>query len=194
VTFLWHAFVIVLVAVVVLALVGLASLAVARRLVLRRWHRVRQHVVTRGVFAAASSAMAWREQATAQQAPGMLATGTSTRVRRRLRQAVDAADDSVQRAEQSGAPVAELPAVCRSLRTVAGDVDAMLRLERRLPQHHAAVRSQAAEVIRAARDVQAAALEAMSDAADPRLRALVREASQEVEIVAAALQRLRSVT
>jgi len=50
-----------------------------------------------------------------------------------------------------------------------------------------------ADVIAAARDVQAAALHVGSDAAEPQLRSLVRQARDEVDIVSAALTRLRSV-
>ena len=92
--------------------------------------------------------------------------------------------------------MAELPSVCRSLRTVAGELDGLLRLERRLPTGAArtdAVRRQVAEVIGAARDVQAAALRAGSDATEPQVRSLVRQARDEVDIVSAGLSRLRSV-
>jgi hypothetical protein len=51
-----------------------------------------------------------------------------------------------------------------------------------------------AEVIGAARDVQAAALGASGDAAQPQVRDLVRHASDEVELVSAALSRLRSLS
>jgi hypothetical protein len=55
------------------------------------------------------------------------------------------------------------------------------------------VRSQVAELIGAARDVQAAALRAGSEAAEPQVRALVRRAAEEIDIAAAGLARLRSV-
>jgi hypothetical protein len=55
------------------------------------------------------------------------------------------------------------------------------------------VRIQVAEVVRAARDVQSAALRASSDATAPQIHALVRAAREEIEIVGAALSRLRSV-
>ena len=47
--------------------------------------------------------------------------------------AVEDAEIAVAHAESRDAPVAELPSVCRSLRTVAGELDGLLRLERRLP-------------------------------------------------------------
>jgi hypothetical protein len=70
-----------------------------------------------------------------------------------------------------------------------------LRHERRLPAdaRPEAVRRQVADVIAAARDVQAAALGAGGDAAAPRIRSLVQQAGDEVEIVSAAVSRLRSL-
>ena len=47
--------------------------------------------------------------------------------------AVEDAEIAVAHAESHDAPVAELPAVCRSLHGVAGELDGLLRLERRLP-------------------------------------------------------------
>ena len=84
--------------------------------------------------------------------------------------------------------------MCRSLQRVADELDGLLRLERRLPQgaSRADVRRQVAEVIGAARDVQAAAVRAGSDATEPQVRSLVRHASDEVDIVATALASMRS--
>jgi hypothetical protein len=110
--------------------------------------------------------------------------------------AVEDAELAVTHAEGRDAPVADLPAVCRSLRTVASELDGLLRLERRLPSgagRSDALRVQVAELIGAARDVQAAALRAGSEAAGPQVRSLVRQARDEVEIVSTGLARLRSV-
>ena len=54
------------------------------------------------------------------------------------------------------------------------------------------VRRQVAEVIGAARDVQAAAVRAGSDATEPQVRSLVRHARDEVDIVSTALASMRS--
>jgi hypothetical protein len=111
--------------------------------------------------------------------------------------AIEDAEAAVGHADTVDAPVAELPAVCRSLRRVGGELDRLLRLERRLPLAQGRpdpLRAQVAEVMQAARDVQMAALRAGSDATEPQLRSLVRDARDEVEIVAAALRRMRSVT
>jgi len=77
---------------------------------------------------------------------------------------------------------------------VADELDGLLKLERRLPPgaSQADVRRQVAEVIGAARDVQAAAVRAGSDATEPQVRSLVRHASDEVDIVSTALASMRS--
>jgi hypothetical protein len=170
---------------------------VARRMVRRRWHRVRNHVATRGALASLTLFAAWRERMGARSTPDELSRGTAARARRKLWVAIEDAESAVHHADATGAPVAELPAVCRSLRKVGGQLDTLLRLESRLPLGQSrpdAVRVQLAEVVRSAHDVQAAALRASSDANEPQIRALVRDARDEVEIAASALARLRSMS
>jgi hypothetical protein len=180
----------------IMAVLFLLAAAVAFVFVRRRWRALRHHVATRGVLAAVSLAMAGRERFGSRATPDELSRGTSARVRRRMWAAIEDAEAAVRHADAHDAPVAELPAVCRSLRSVAGEIDRLLRLERRVPvgvDRPAGVRTQVAELIRAARDVQVAALQASSDAAEPQIRSLVRQARDEVEIVADALARMRSV-
>ena len=50
-----------------------------------------------------------------------------------------------------------------------------------------------ADVVRAARDVQAAALSVCSDTTEPQIRALMCQARDEIEIVASTVSRLRSI-
>jgi hypothetical protein len=182
----------------VLAVAAVISFLVARRVIKRRWHGVRNHVATKGVLTTVSLLAAWRERAGARLTPESASHGTAARTRRRLWSAIEDAEAAVQHADASHAPVGELPAVCRSLRGVAGQLDTLLRLERRLPMQSAArpqgVRAQVADVIRAARDVQSAALHACSDANAPRITALIRDAGSEVEIVAAAVARMRAIS
>lgn len=195
-TFLSHVLEFVLIVGVVVALVAAAAYLVGRRLVRRRWRTLRAHVATRGVLSGLSVLAAGGERWRARATPEELSQGTAARVRRRMWVAIEDAEGAVGHADSLDAPVAELPAVCRSLRSVAAEMDHLLRLERRLPLSHArpdGVRSQVAELIQAARNVQMAALRAGSDATEPQLRALVRQASDEVEIVAAALSRMRTV-
>jgi hypothetical protein len=181
-----------------LAVAAVISYLVARRVIKRRWHGVRNHVATKGVLTTVSLLAAWRERAGARVTAESASHGTAARARRRLWAAIEDAEAAVQHADASHAPVGELPAVCRSLRGVAGQLDTLLRLERRLPMHAAArpqgVRAQVADVITAARDVQSAALHACSDANAPRISALIRDAGSEVEIVAAAVARMRAIS
>jgi hypothetical protein len=186
---------------VIAVLVAGAALAVAfllaRRYVRRRWHFVRRHPLTRGAMAAGAFALAGRERYMAKATPEQLSTGSVARVRRRMWVAVEDAEKAVAHASSHDAPVADLPSVCRSLHGLASELDGLLRHERRLPlgtPRSDSVRSQVAELIGAARDVQAAALRAGSEAAEPQVRALVRRASEEIDIASAGLARLRSVT
>ena len=182
------------------ALVGAGALAVAfvvaRRYLRRRWHLVRGHVAWRGVLAGFALASAGRERYWARATPEQLSSGSSARVRRRMWVAIEDAESAVAHASSHEAPVADLPSVCRALRGVAGELDGLLRLERRLPRDAPradTLRTQVAELIGAARDVQAAALQAGSEAAEPQIRGLVRRAGDEVDLVATALTRLRSL-
>jgi len=195
-TFVAHVVEFLIIAGLLAALVLGAAFAVARRYVRRHWRLVQGHVVTRGALAALTAVAAGRERRAARATPAELSRGVSARVRRRMWTAVEDAEAAVAHASTHDAPVAELPAVCRSLRGVAEQLDGLLRHERRLPRgvgRQDALRRQVAEVIGAARDVQAAALRAGSDATEPQVRSLVRQARDEVDIVSAALTRLRTV-
>ena len=181
-------------------LLALGALAVAfliaRSYVRRHWRLVRGHIATRGLLATMSLATAGRERYASRATPEELSRGAAARVRRRMWVAIEDAEVAVAHADAHDAPVAELPAVCRSLRGVAGELDALLKLERRLPRGTGrpdTVRAAVAEVIGAARDVQAAALRAGGDATEPQVRALVRQAREEIDIVSTALARMRSL-
>jgi hypothetical protein len=177
-------------------LLGLAAaFLLGRRYVRRRWRLFHGHVAVRGVLATLALLAAGRERYAGRATPEDLSRGAPSRVRRRMWVAVEDAEIAVAHAESHDAPVAELPVVCRSLHGVAGELDGLLRLERRLPQGggRADVRRQVAEVIGAARDVQAAAVRAGSDATEPQVRSLVRHARDEVDIVSTALASMRSV-
>lgn len=197
VSFVAHALEFLVLAGLVVALGVAVAFLVARRYVRRRWHLVRRHPVTRGVVAAGALVTAGRERTSARATPEQLSAGSAARVRRRMWVAVEDAEHAVAHVSSHEAPVADLPSVCRSLRGLAGQLDALLSLERRLPwgtPRADGLRTQVAELIGACRDVQAAALRAGSDAAEPQVRALVRRAAEEVDIASAGLARLRSVT
>jgi len=196
VSFLAHVLLVLLIVGGVALLGVVTAFFLVRRTVRRRWREVRGHPVTRGVLAGASTLSAWRDRGGMRAPSGELRHATAPRTRRLMWRAIEDAEAAVQHADARHAPVAELPSVCRSLRHVGGELDQMLRLERRLSAGQGgpdAVRSQVADVIRAAQDVQSAALRACSDATAPQIQALVRTAREEVEIVGAALTRLRSI-
>jgi hypothetical protein len=179
----------------VVALGLVTTFLVARSYVRRHWRLLHGHVAVRGILAIVALVAAGRERYAGRATPEDLSRGAAARVRRRMRVAVEDAEIAVAHAESRDAPVAELPAVCRSLQRVADELDGLLKLERRLPPgaNRADVRRQVAEVIGAARDVQAAAVRAGSDATEPQVRSLVRHASDEVDIVSTALAAMRSV-
>jgi hypothetical protein len=194
VTFLAHVVEFFLIAGLVIALGVTAAFLIGRSYVRRHWRLLHGHVAVRGILATGALLAAGRERYAGRATPEDLSRGAASRVRRRLRVAVEDAEIAVAHAESRDAPVAELPAVCRSLQTVADELDGLLRLERRLPAgaSRADVRRQVAEVIGAARDVQAAAVRAGSDATEPQVRSLVRHARDEVDIVSTALASMRS--
>ena len=197
-TFVEQVLVLLVILCGVLVLGGTIAFLVVRRVLRRRWHGVRNHVATRAFMATLALLSGWRERVGARATPETDARGTEARTRRRLWSAIEDAEAAVHHADVSNAPVGELPAVCRSLRQVAGQLYTLLRLERRLPPAASArpdaLRTQVAEVMTAARDVQSAALHACSDANQPRIRTLVRDAGDEVAIVAAAVARMRSIS
>jgi len=195
VTFAAHVLEFFLIAGFVVLLGLVAAFLIGRSYVRRHWRLLHGHVVTRAILATIALLAAGRERYAGRATPEDLSRGAASRVRRRMWVAVEDAELAVAHAESHDAPVAELPSVCRSLHTVAGELDGLLRLERRLPQgaRRDDVRRQVAEVIDAARDVQAAAVRAGSDASEPQVRSLVRHARDEVDIVSAALARMRSV-
>jgi hypothetical protein len=194
VTFAAHVLEFFVIAGLVVALGLAAAFLIGRSYIRRHWRLLHGHVAVRGILGTGALLAAGRERYVGRATPEDLSRGAASRVRRRLRVAVEDAEIAVAHAESRDAPVAELPAVCRSLGVVAEELDGLLRLERRLPagSSRAGVRRQVAEVISAARDVQAAAVRAGSDATEPQVRSLVRQARDEVDIVSTALASMRS--
>jgi hypothetical protein len=184
----------VLLIVVVTGLVVLAAGVAAYVVLRRRWRRIRNHAATRGVLATLSMVSTWRDRFVGRAVPEVAPRGPAGRARRRMWAAIADAEEAVQHADSLDAPVADLPAVCRSLHRVGGELDHLLRLERRLPGRSDAISAQVADVVHAARDVQAAALSVCTDTTEPQIRALMRQARDEIEIVASTVSRLRAIT
>src|SRR5271156_3892534 len=133
VTFAAHVLEFLLIAGLVVVLGLVAAFVIGRRYVRRHWRLVRGHVAPRGLMAPLAFLAAGRERYAGRATPEDLSRGATSRVRRRLRVAVEDAEIAVAHAESRDAPVAELPSVCRSLQRVADELDGLLRLERRLP-------------------------------------------------------------
>jgi hypothetical protein len=111
---------------------------------------------------------------------------TARRLRRELWRAVDRADAAVRAASQAGAPTASLPALCDRLHQVSIGLDRVLRVEQAGPVP-GPVASQAIDVMRAATDVQRAAVASASDANGQRVSTLVRDAQHEIQCLDAGL-------
>ena len=103
-----------------------------------------------------------------------------------LWRAVDRADAAVRAASQAGAPTASLPALCDRLHQVSIGLDRVLRVEQAGPVP-GQVASQAIDVMRAATDVQRAAVASASDANGQRVSTLVRDAQHEIQCLDAGL-------
>src|SRR5207302_4895902 len=131
----------------------------AARRRLRRWRQLRTAVpwVARGAgsaFAVLASAPVadhqwWRAQ----------------HERHRMWRAVSGAERAVRAARGAGAPTGDLRSLVHQLRSTARSVDAALRAGS--PVAVTTVRSQAAEVVSAARDIHAAAAEALLSVSRP---------------------------
>jgi len=178
-----------------LVIVVMLSAAAVGGFVLWRWARRKYRAVH---FAARTVAGAWSVVGNRRPAWAPTFSGddvrrwTPQRARREMWRAVAAAESAVRVADSGGASLAELPALCRRIREVSSDLDRILRVE---PAPSAGgsdssgLRSQVAEVIDAAIDVQRAAVAAASDANATKVRALTRDAGDEIDCVAAGLAR-----
>ena len=116
---------------------------------------------------------------------------TSARVAKEMWRSVDRATAAVRAADELGGPTAELPSLCRRLHAAAVDVDKVLRVDpgARVP---ASLGDQVLEVIRAAADVQEAAVASAGEASSQRIRDLTEDAGQELSLLDAGLATMRS--
>src|SRR5664280_670479 len=115
---------------------------------------------------------------------------SATRVRKELWRSVDRAASAVRAADAVDAPTAELPSLCRRLQAAATDIDKVLRVDpaARVP---AALCDQVVEVMRAADDVQRAAVASAGEANSHRVRELTEDAGHELELLDAGLASIR---
>lgn len=179
-------------------LAGLVSVAALTggfllwRFARRRIRALRTHGAVIGATAVWEAAASNRwNRAGAPTSAADVASWSSTRVRKELWRSVDRAASAVRAADSVGAPTAELPSLCRRIQAATTDIDKMLRVDptARVPT---ALCDQVVDVMRAADDVQQAAVGSAGEASSHRVRELTEDAGNEVALLDAGLASLRA--
>lgn len=182
----------------VVVVCGLVFLAVATggylmwRVARRRLRALRSHGAVIGataVWEAAASNRWNRSGAPATSAE--LGQWSASRVRKELWHSVDRAASAVRAADSVGAPTAELPSLCRRLQDAATDIDTVLRVDPAATVP-AGLCDQVVDVMRAADDVQQAAVASAGEANSLRVRELTADAGDELALLDAGLASLRA--
>jgi hypothetical protein len=168
----------------------LAGLAVTGflfwRLARRKWRAFHSHGAVIGATALWEAAAVRRRRGGEPTSPEEVGRWAPRRVRKEMWHSVDQADAAVRAAADVGAPTAELPSLCRRLQAAAMELDKVLRVEPAGPVPME-LRTQVHEVMRAAGDVQRAAVVSASDASGQRVQELTRDAVHEIQILDAGL-------
>ena len=182
----------------VVVLAGLASVAALTggyllwRFVRRRMRALRSHGAVIGATAVWEAAASNRwNRAGAPATAADIAGWSSTRVRKELWRSVDRAAAAVRAADSVGAPTAELPSLCRRIQAAATDIDRVLRVDPAAPVP-TVLHAQVVEVMRAADDVQQAAVASAGEAGNHRVRELTEDAGNEVALLDAGLATMRA--
>lgn len=176
-----------------LGAVGALSAAVALggylvyRTARRRWRLVRDHAAMRGALATWDGVRALRR---ARMGRVSSAAWSPSRARREIWWSVGEAEHAVDHARSRGAPIADLPSLCRRLRRSAEDLDRLVALD---PTGQA-LRPQVDQLLSAATDIRLAAVAAAGECSAPELRALAEDAEREFRCLAEGLARSRAVT
>ena len=123
--------------------------------------------------------------------PAELQQWSAARVSKEMWHAVDRAASAVRAADEVGGPTAELPSLCRRLQAAAVDIDKVLRVDpgSRVP---APLGGQVLDVMRAAADVQGAAMTSAGEASSQRVRDLTEDAGHELSLLDAGLASMRT--
>ena len=182
----------------VVLLVGMVSVVALTgafllwRFARRRLRAFRTHGAVIGATAVweAAASNRWNRSGV-PASPADLSTWSSTRVRKELWRSVDRAATAVRAADSVGAPTAELPSLCRRLQAAATDIDKVLRVDpaARVPT---ALGEQVVEVMRAADDIQQAAVASAGEANGHRVRELTADAGDELTLLDAGLASWRT--
>jgi len=156
------------------------------RLVRRRWRAFHSHGAVIGATALWEAAAVRRRPGGEPVSVTEVGRWAPRRVRKEMWHSVDQAEAAVRAAGDLGAPTAELPSLCRRLQAAAVDLDKVLRVEPAGPVPME-IRTQVHEVMRAAGDVQRAAVASASDANGQRVHELTRDAVHEIQLLDAGL-------
>jgi hypothetical protein len=182
----------------VVLIAGLMMLAVATggfllwRYARRKLRAFRSHgaVVGAGAVWDMAASNRWNRSG-AEVTATELRQWSSARVTKEMWRAVDRATTAVRAADDLGGPTAELPSLCRRLQAAAIDIDKVLRVDPAAPVPPG-VADQVLEVLRAATDVQEAAVTSAGEASAQRLAELTEDAGNELSILDAGLASMRS--
>lgn len=158
----------------------------------RKWRAFHSHGAVVAAMAVWEATASGRIRHRAPLAAESAGQWSARRVRREMWRAVDRTDAAVRVATEVGAPTASLPSLCRRLRQSAIGLDQVLRVEPSAPVPPE-VAEQAMEVIRAANDLQRAAVASASDATGQRIDNLAADADQEIRLLDAGLASARAV-
>jgi hypothetical protein len=156
------------------------------RLARRKWRAFHAHGAVIGATALWEAAAVRRRRGGEPTSPEEVGQWTAGRARKELWRSVDRAEAAVRAASEVDAPTAELPSLCRRLQAAAVDLDKVLRVEPAGPVT-VDLRTQVHEVMRAAGDVQRAAVVSASDASGQRVQDLTRDAVHEIRLLDAGL-------
>lgn len=156
------------------------------RLARRKWRALHSHGAVIGATALWEAAAVRRRRGGEPTSPDEVAQWSPGRARKEMWRSVDQAEAAVRAATDVGAPVAEMPSLCRRLNAAAMDLDKVLRVEPAGPVP-TAIRTQVHGVMQAAGDIQRAAVVSASDANAQRVGDLTRDAVHEIELLDAGL-------
>ncbi|HEV3366596.1 MAG TPA: hypothetical protein VG054_03980 [Acidimicrobiales bacterium] len=157
----------------------------------RKWRAFHSHGLVIGALALWDATRSGHLRARAPAESEHMHQWTARRVRKEMWRSVDQADAAVRAATRVGAPTASLPSLCHRLQDAAVGLDQVLRVESAgvVPVE---VADQATEVMKAAADVQRAAVASAADINGQRVRVLAHDADLELQCLDAGLQSVKA--
>jgi hypothetical protein len=178
--------------VAVLAVAVLAGGFLLWRLVRRKLRAIRSHGAVIGATAVWEATAPYRRsRSSGTMTAADLQQWSSARVRKEMWRSVDRATAAVRTADEVGGPTAELPSLCRRLESAAVDIDKVLRVDP-VATVPGSLCDQVVDVMRAAADVQRAAVASAGEANSRRLRELTEDAGNELIVLDAGLASMRA--